>query len=89
MRRGQVLYTGDLALGTVAIAWHWAECRPGVLCIEDLAAVLSNASLVDEDDSPLSWTRRVACLNTLIYLIPWQQQICGRMRDSQQFAMAA
>jgi hypothetical protein len=86
---GQVLFGCDCPEGQVAAAWHWVEWAPGVMCIEDPCSVLSNVAVLDDDGDPVSSPMQVAHVNSLIYLLPWQQEVGQCLRQLEELRVAA
>jgi hypothetical protein len=88
-RRGQVLFGCESPDGPIFAAWQWAEWVPGVVCIEDPCAVLSNVAIVDDRGAPCSWTMQVAHINSLVYLLRWQQVVLERLVEREELPIAA
>ena len=86
---GQVLFGCDCPEGQVAAAWHWVEWAPGVMCIGDPCAVLSNVEVVDDGGAPVSSPMQVAHINSLVYLLPWQQAVRDCLLQLEELRIAA
>lgn len=83
------MFTSDNDELRIAAAWHWAEWSASVVCIEDPCAIVANVTLVDDGGAELSWGERIASLNSLIYLLPWQHQVLTRMNADVALPIAA
>jgi hypothetical protein len=73
---GQVLWVTDVDDSQVGIAWTWICLKGDVFVMTDPMAVVTNLALVDDDSGePLSESQVMCCLNSVIYSLPWQEQI--------------
>ena len=73
---GQVLWATDMDDSKVGLAWGWARLRGEVVVMTDPMAVATNLALVDDDSGePLSASQVMCCLNSVIYSLPWQENV--------------
>ena len=75
-RSGQVLWATDMDDSKIGLAWGWACLHGEVVVMTDPMGVATNLALMDDDSGePLSEGQVMCCLNSVIYGLPWQENV--------------
>jgi len=72
---GQTTWAWDEKGVRHAVGWDWVEMQRDVLVLSDPMALVSNIAFPSHEKSELGERRRVLLLNSIVYLLPWQEQV--------------
>ena len=72
LREGQQVWGASIEGSMIGIAWDWREVMPSVLVMSDPMSIVTNATLVDEEGTPVDQAVHLMEMNAAIYQLPWQ-----------------
>jgi hypothetical protein len=77
---GESLWSASLGQKRLGVAFRWSVMEPGILVLSDIAAIQTNALLMDSKGL-LSETMHTVHLNTALHQLNWQSEVLGRFRQ--------
>jgi hypothetical protein len=80
LHKGETVWLTDMGNRCVALAWEWAELRPGVPVMADPNSIITNLRLRAETGLAIDDLRQVSWLNQMIYQLPWQHSVAAAVR---------
>ena len=89
LRMGATIWVMRQEIVRAAIAWEWAEMRPGVLVLADPNSLVSNITFVGAP-SPLKAldveSQKRLMLNMIVHGLPWQSAVLVELRSGNRTA---
>ncbi|MEK8034276.1 hypothetical protein AACH06_25905 [Ideonella sp. DXS29W] len=65
----------------IHVFFDWVEVAPGVVAQSNPMGILSNVGLLGDDGLELPRSQSLLCLNTLVYMLPWQPAVVDRLHQ--------
>lgn len=76
---GTTLWSLQAEGSNVQVFFDWVEVAPGVVAQSNPMGILSNVGLIGDDGQELARAQALLCLNTIVYLLPWQSAVVARL----------